>query len=488
MVKVKTPQGWSKLILCCLICFMASPQSTLYACAETEVKWTGNEADSAEGNSGPLPLSQNQREQLLQLEQVIRQSPDPEGTLVQAAQANNMSPQDLLAMLERNHADMQQGGMAPGGGGGGGMSSTVVGKISKLTAVLVAVLTNAAKQNPRSFSLIATSLLVMLMIAYSAPRTGVVLSNGRGIVSKAPTTLFKPPTRFLEKRMGQARFQEKDPKNKVLSERIWKDLELDEDETQWHSFPRKSELSKAATSRITIPMTTFLNADDEEEDEEYLESILEMCYNHAVDVMSARQFTEYPPDTSVLMHTLQAKDEGRKRFSTLAVKKLGNWGRFGLVPMLITQKQEGTAGTSLTFSTLKSSPFTGQLHVSAQQRKDRRNGPSLVLSVHLVTPKKGTGKLAKKMGTNLSNVLATSIATSIRTRTRQSLARRSQSSRFQGKAKKRALERRSSRFQKEKDIEEMAEDRRRRWQRKNPNSGNYRPSGDRMKSPNNAMY
>jgi hypothetical protein len=34
----------------------------------------------------------------------------------------------------------------------------------------------------------------------------------------------------------------------------------------------------------------------------------------------------------------------------------------------------------------------------------------------------------------------------------------------------------------------MAADRRRRWQRQNPNSGHYRPSGDRMRSPNNAVY
>jgi hypothetical protein len=31
----------------------------------------------------------------------------------------------------------------------------------------------------------------------------------------------------------------------------------------------------------------------------------------------------------------------------------------------------------------------------------------------------------------------------------------------------------------------MAKDRRRKWQRQNPDAGRYRPSGDRMKSPNN---
>ena len=37
----------------------------------------------------------------------------------------------------------------------------------------------------------------------------------------------------------------------------------------------------------------------------------------------------------------------------------------------------------------------------------------------------------------------------------------------------------------ERKMEEMAEDRRRRWQRSNPDAGRYRPSGDRMRSPNN---
>ena len=50
-----------------------------------------------------------------------------------------------------------------------------------------------------------------------------------------------------------------------------------------------------------------------------------------------------------------------------------------------------------------------------------------------------------------------------------------------------ASKKRNTRSSKERAIEEMAADRRRRWQRNNPNVGYYRPSNDRMKNPNNAI-
>ena len=66
--------------------------------AETEIKWTPNEPDahrqaaaaqSGGAGSGPLPLSQQQRQQLLQLDQVIATSANPQETLQQAAAAND---------------------------------------------------------------------------------------------------------------------------------------------------------------------------------------------------------------------------------------------------------------------------------------------------------------------------------------------------------------------------------------------------------------
>lgn len=452
----------------------------------TEVKWTGNEADTAEGNSGPLPLSQQQRQQLLQLEDVIMKSSDPEATLKQAAEANQMAPQDLLSMLQRNRSDLEQGLAEVPSGGGGGMSSTVGGTLRKLLAALIAVLTKSASQNPKIFSIIATTLLLLVFLAVSAPRTGLVLSNQRGILSRGPTTILQPPTKFLEKRMGSAKWQQRDAKNNELSSDVWKDLALDQDGAIWHSLNRKSEVAKAATAQITIPITSFL--EEGANDEEAIDFAMDLCYNHALDVLAARQFTEFTPDESISLHTLQ-KDEGRKRFAVLVVKKLGDLGRYGLVPLQVVKKLESDREAALTFSTLKGAPFTGQIHISAVQHRHRMKGgaSSLVLNVHLAIPRKGN-KISQKLGVKIVDSLATSISATVRTRTRQSLARQSQSSRFQGKAKARAEERRTSRFQKEKELEEMAEDRRRKWQRKNPNSGSYRPSGDMMKSPNNCVY
>ena len=134
----------------------------------------------------------------------------------------------------------------------------------------------------------------------------------------------------------------------------------------------------------------------------------------------------------------------------------------------------------MTLTTLKGlSQMDGQLHIAAEKHRNE-----LLLKVDLVVPRKGK-KINVRKGEALVSTLVSSLATSTRRRTQQALARQSQSSRFHGKASKRASERRHMRYQKEKEIEEMAADRRRRWQRDNPSAGRYRPSGRRQQSPNN---
>lgn len=464
---------WALALLCLILCLVTSKSA-----AETEVQWTANEADTAEGNSGPLPLSMQQRQQLLQLEDVIRKSPNPEATLQQAADANGMSPQDLASMLQRNRSDLEQGAVAEPSRGGGGMS--IGGIFGKLITTLLAVITKSASHNPRAFAVVATTLLLLLFLAASAPRTGLVLSSHQGLLSKGPTTVFKPPTRFLEKRLGAPKWQQRDDKSGDVTARVWRELTLERDGSEWHSLPRKSELAKAATAQITIPIESFL--EEGVDDEEDIDYAMELCFNHAVDVLGARALTEYAPQGSVRLHTLQ-KDEGRKRYVALVVKKLGDFGRYGILPLQVTSKKESDLEASLTFSALKAAHFSGQIHVSVEKRRRKKGGnKSIVIAVHLAIPKKGS-KLAKKASLKIVDSLAESLATSVKTRTRQSLARRTQSSRFQGKARTRAEERRHSRHEKEKQMEEMAEDRRRKWQRKNPDAGRYRPSGDMMKGP-----
>ena len=78
-----------------------------------EATFTPAEGQGAQDAGGPLPQSQNQRDQLLQLEDAILNSPNPQETLIEVAKANSMQPQDLVDLLQRNRADME---MAAGGG------------------------------------------------------------------------------------------------------------------------------------------------------------------------------------------------------------------------------------------------------------------------------------------------------------------------------------------------------------------------------------
>lgn len=457
--------------------------------AETEVNFTPNEADTAEDGSGALPQSTKMRQQLLQLEQVIMSSPNPEQTLQQAAEANNMSPQELANMLQRNRQDLEQSGEMMGSGGGqrGGIVASTLKKIVTTVALLIS---KSATHNPKVFALVTTTLLLMALIAFSAPRTGLVISNSRGLLSKGPTTIWNPPTKYLDKVLSSSSWRQMNPQSGDLPSRIWDDeLALKEDGVVWHSLSRKSSIAKAASARVTISPTSFIdNEEDDEVDDDQIDFILNTCYNAAADILSTRQITEYAPDQQVKLHTLIKNEEGRRRFGMLVVKKAGDWNRFGLIPIQVTRQNESDDLISLTYSTLKGSHFAGQIHISIQKqqpsKRSKKKVADIVVQVSVAMPKKAP-RISKKIALSIVESISQSMTASIQTRTRQSLARKQQSSKFQGSAHKRATERRHSRFKKEKEMEDMAADRRRKWQRNNPNSGRYRPSGDRMRSPNN---
>lgn len=132
-------------------------------CQAMEAKWTPNEQDADGG--GPLPLSQAQRDQLTQLEQAIMSSQDPQSTLMQVAEANNMDPQELVNMLERNRRDM--------GGGATSQRRTVKAwpqTIMKGLSSLALVLSQTAHRNPRAFALASLSIILMLHVLINAPR------------------------------------------------------------------------------------------------------------------------------------------------------------------------------------------------------------------------------------------------------------------------------------------------------------------------------
>lgn len=82
-----------------VIMLLLSPQ---LCAAELKAKWTPANEDGA----GPLPQSMKKRQQLLHLEKVIADSPDPAATLKRVAESMGMKPRELGDMLERNAADM----------------------------------------------------------------------------------------------------------------------------------------------------------------------------------------------------------------------------------------------------------------------------------------------------------------------------------------------------------------------------------------------
>jgi hypothetical protein len=425
----------------------------------------------------------NQRQQLLQLQDTIGSSPNPNDTLVQVAEANGMSPQDLVNMMDKNYRDLQQDPSLA-------QPSTIPKTIMKLTTSLGVIISQAAKKSPQTFTVLATTLLIVLYTLVALPRTGLVLSSSRGLLSRGPTTLAAPPVKYLQRLVNSPRLETRKLGIKTKKTK-WDDLFLDKDGVEIHKLPRKSELTQAFTAQLSVTADALLEqfnvvADDQEvadEDEDQVlqnhrGEILELLFEHAATMLSTRQLTEFVHDTPLPKLRFVASG-GRQKHGILVVPGLGNWGRYGLVYSQVSRQLDSDLESSLTFSTLKGSHFDGQLHVSIQKYRGK-----IVIRAHLVVPKKGR-KINKKLASYLVQSLAESLATSSERRAQQALARRSQSSRFQGKAHRRATQRRQTRFEKEKEIEEMSLDRRRKWQRSNPDAGRYRPSGDRQRSPNN---
>jgi hypothetical protein len=156
-------------------------------CVALEATFTPNPDDAA--GHGPLPLSQNQRDQLSQLEHAIRSSPDPQATLNQVAQANNIDPSDLMAMLERNRSDM-----LGGGGGGPSRRSAVVSSwpqaLLHILATLALLIRRMASKHPQAFGASVSALLLMVYVAWSVPRYVVVFRFSWFSVLATATSCF----------------------------------------------------------------------------------------------------------------------------------------------------------------------------------------------------------------------------------------------------------------------------------------------------------
>ena len=498
----------------------------LLVAAEMEANWTPNEDD------GPaLPLSMNQRQQLLELAQVIQNSPDPNGTLQQVAQSNNMSPNDLYQMIEKNARDLQQdpallNELQQHAQGGGGISNTVPKMILRMMAGLAVAIRQSAHQNPRAFSLMAVSALLISYTLLAIPRTGLHVSSGRNLLtlSSGPTTVFSPPDRYLHKLIGRTVAKRTAPKLSIKTlKKDWDDLlqpmirelamngpnneDFEEEEgnaygrVEVHKLGRRNELKQAITAQFVLEPDTLLKdfplGETAEEIEAERENIMDMLYSNAAALLAERNLVEFSAAEKAKERLRSVCGDGKKNdeygsndFGVVVVPGLGNLGRYGLMFWRTTsetsQKSSSSSATSsstLTLTTLKRRGFfDGQIHIDV--RKIPQHDGMLVVQVSLAVPKGGR-KIHKATGERLVGEMARSILLSASRRTKQRLSRQLQGKRFKDVGSRRATDRRNSRFERERLLEEMATDRRRRWQKQNPDAGRYRPSGNRMRSPNN---
>lgn len=497
--------------------------------AEMQATWTPNEED------GPaLPVSMQQRQQLLQLQQAIQNSPDPNGTLQQVAQSNNMSPNELYQMIERNAQDLQQDPallselqqFAQSNGGGRGIGNSIPKMLMRMVAALAVAIRQSAHQNPRAFSIMALSALLIFYTLLAIPRTGIQISSGRSLLtlSKGPTTVFSPPDRYLHKLIGktaQASMRTA-PKLSISALKTdWDDLlkpmirelarngpsddDFEEEDgdsygrVETHQLGRRHELKQAISAQYVLEPDTLLKAfplgETVEEIEAEREKVLDMLYSNAASSLAERNLVEFSAATKAKDRLRAVCGDGKKKdelgsndFGVVVIPGLGKLGRYGLMFWRATnessQKSSSSSSSStLTLTTLKGKGFfDGQIHIDV--RKIPQHDGMLVVQVSLAVPKGGR-KLHKATSEKLVKEMAKSIILSASRLTKQRLSRQMQGKRFKDTGKRRANDRRKERFERERLLEEMATDRRRRWQKQNPDAGRYRPSGHRMRSPNN---
>lgn len=549
-------------------------------CHAIEAKWTpadgggeaGNGGDGGDGadgggTGGPLPLSQNQRDQLLSLEDAIVNSPNPQDTLIKIAEGNDMSPRELVDLLERNRADMEAAGVVQprgGGPGGGGMrvgGNTLPRRILGLVLSLLSALGKAARSHPQTFAILLSCMMLSLYATVQAPRTGIVMSTGPNalLLSGGHSTFFVPPAKYVTRYMESTKFcsAESSISKRIsgragsLSRLLVEELSGEEDGQRRDMLDgtvfvkaggRKSSFGLAVVARRTVDVSSLVpelgddagagrtgrireggdvnDQDDDEEDDNVneddevdertilLQEATDATFDAALTVLSSRRFTEFASvdDTDQLVRfqsTPSSSGDGGSRRAgggvgggaVLVVKSMGDFGRYGLQPLRVAHQEESTDSASVIYYTVKGGHFDGEIRLAVgindgldddegEGDEDDDRAPSIVITVNLVVPKKGR-KVGKKYAERIVSTIADSMATSVTTQAKQSLARRNISSRYRGRVSTGASERRQIRFDNERKMEEMAEDRRRRWQRRNPDAGRYRPSGDRMRSPNN---
>ncbi len=487
-----------------VVYFIAIVISCLHTGYALEASFTHAPDKDTGTTEGPLPLSQNQRNQLMQLDQQIAQSPNPTETLQKVAEANGMDASELGNMLMRNRRDMEmgQGGGAPVGGGG--VANSLPRQMIRLMSTFVLMGCKSASAHPQKATFIALTLFAIVYITISAPRNGVVISGGSGLISSGHTTMLLPPTAYMSNYVSSDKFRNLKSSMPALKSGKLTNLFSDEDTKDGiHvaslSKAEKKELSQVITAVKSVPFELLLPSEEDlelmldkekEENSENMsdddlmtmledrawEESVDLAFNSVESIIAARRFSEFIAQQPSNSMRFVARGSNKDN-AAFALKGLGDWKRYGIQPLRLAKEEQSEDVASVIFYTLKRGHFDGELKI-AVQKEDDGDDRTVKITVSLLIPKGGR-KMNTKLASKMVSMLADSITTSSMTAARQTLSRKLQSTIYRGKAKSRATEKRQMFFDNIQKMEEMAADRRRRWQRSNQGSGNYRPTGFR---------
>ncbi|KAL7520327.1 hypothetical protein ACHAWX_005053 [Stephanocyclus meneghinianus] len=499
------------------------------------------------GSGGPLPVSTAQRKQLLELDVAISNTPDPSSTLAHVAQQNGITADELAGMLERNRRDLQESGMlndmlqgvnaslaaAAAGGGRNGASATLPRRfLSLVSSLAVAMGKTAALQisrHPRQTTLLAIAVALTLLTIHNVPKNGLVISSGTfPPFSRGHTTFFEPPISYMQQHYVdswergewesslpepiklKAKDGGKKAKAKKESEAILvggvgmtRSITLDSSQAQVDEVTVETRLHEHGFSLVTtafqmIPIEEFVDIiqknDGEGSSAPDLEHEAMGCILESISaIFDDRKFSEYTPEKSPLKWRSFLVPDDEKEDETegavLSMRLLGDFGRFGIQPLCFSYELDGedaddadhesTMIRCVAFHTLKGGHFDGEIRFSIDSTKA---GTGVIISVTLAIPNEGRIppiRLANSMVSSLTQ----SIVRSSQLRIKQFTSRRNQSQHYRARAHGRAVEKRHLRYEQEKNQEEMAAERKRRWKRNNPDAGHYRPSGHRLRSP-----
>ena len=191
----------------------------------------------------------------------------------------------------------------------------------------------------------------------------------------------------------------------------------------------------------------------------------------------------------------------------MTMKSLGDFGRYGVQPFCFSYETDGKHNIGeileeergalsaptircVAYHTITGGHFDGELRFMMEQKEVQQKGnkgasnPVIIVSVTLAIPKGGRAPPIRLAESMVSSFVE-SITHSSQIRMKQTLSRRRQSKSYRAQASGMAVQKRHLRFEQEKNQEEMAAERKRRWNRSNPDAGHYRPSGHRLKHPYN---